>query len=302
MYDDTPSNISGSDDTEAWAVITTKDEGEVIEGGGVEEGDITNGNVMHVKVGGKWEKVNLTVVKKLNEHCRRWKGRDEGKEGQGMNALREIEPFKDVAMREVEKIRNGLSGVGMLTGKYTKVGDADVGSVASMLRMKETLEKDVVEGLWELKERTRNRKKLLEDMKEEQVKQVGKLREHISQLKDRVIENGRRYEGYVKQGKEIEGRSRAAMEACGELARGITNAEKGYFEQLKIWEGLGNRWEVEIGEMGRKGRRLEMGGERKIEELGEREEGMIRDLLKGQGVLGKKIEDVLKRNKYKGVE
>jgi hypothetical protein len=202
----------------------------------------------------------------------------------------------------VEKIRKGLCGVGMLTGKHTKVGDADVGSVASMLRMKESLEKDVVEGLWELKERTRNRKKLLEDMKEEQVKQVGKLREHISQLKDRVLENGRRYEGYVKQGKEIEGRSRAAMEACGELARGITNAEKGYFEQLKIWEGLGNRWEVEIGEMGRKGRRMEMGGERKIEELGEREEGMVRDLLKGQGVLVKKIEDVLKRNKHKGVE
>ncbi|GMI11397.1 hypothetical protein TrRE_jg10749 [Triparma retinervis] len=190
----------------------------------------------------------------------------------------------------------------MLTGSRTKVGDADVGSVASMLRMKEMLESDVVSALWELRERTRTRKKLLSEMQGSQAKQISALKLHISQLRDRAAENGARYERLVRRGREIAGRSGAAMEACGTLARGLTNAERGYFEQLKIWEGTGNRWEVEIGEMGRKGRRLEQGGERKMGDVGEREEGMIGDLLRGQGVLVKKIEESIKRTKAKAAE
>jgi len=259
-----------------------------------------------------------------------------------MDALKEITPFAEVANPLVEKVAKGLSGVGRLTGERTKVENADVGSVASMLRMKEMMEKEVVGGLWELRERTGNRVKLLGEMEEEQKKQVrgaqeersdgarrrmlitkpfwthfasrpsdisflshshyyllrlskiAKLKMHIQQLKSRVEENSGRYQTHLNKAQEIEERSGAALAACGELAKGLTNAEKGYFAQLKSWEGQTNRWEVELKELAREARKMEGGGKLRVE-LCEREEDMCEDLLRGQGVLVRKCEDATKR-------
>ena len=104
----------------------------------------------------------------------------------GMESLKNITPFAQVAAPLVERARTGLASCGKLVGGSTYIANADSKSVAVLHRIKKSLDEGVVAPLEELAVRTEMRKEVLEEIQQTNMKYRLLLKQSILALQKSV--------------------------------------------------------------------------------------------------------------------
>ena len=177
------------------------------------------------------------------------KSRDFSSADEALKAMEATPPLHELLLPLIEKVKDGLAGMGKIVGARTAQKDINPGLLAAAISVKERCDKEVVLPLEEMNQITASRLKELKDMYKSQLSQVSALQETIALLKDRSNTTSEKMEVAESNATLLAQRSRALLQASQDLRPTVTDAELEYFQLLKRVKAKCEKWEENIREL-----------------------------------------------------
>ncbi|GMH96405.1 hypothetical protein TrVE_jg1494 [Triparma verrucosa] len=183
-----------------------------------------------------------------------------------------------------------------LSGTVTPLTSLTVETVSMFLAQKESFDV-TVSNLMELKHRTHNREATLGKIKEENEKQIQVLMKAAEELLARKAKSDALFTQIKTFQEALLQRSTMILAASRSLSSNLTSSEKHFHSQLRQWSSHTSNLEIEVNQMRSKTQSLrDLGREEKVQ-LNEGQKEMCEDLVRGEGVLIKKVEECVERIK-----
>jgi len=255
---------------------------------------------------GSMEVVNLTSAQYLHRAATMSKATKSLVKSQ---AIESIPPFIENIAPLLRNIQVSFSSTGKMTGSKTHPKDVGPTDAAFVLETTQKLQKDIVEPLHELHDKTESHKKALFVLYQSQKKKLETLKSMMEKVKQNHEKSLSKFKAINKNASDLKIRSASILEASRSTNPKISQAEYDYFTQLKRWELQTNKWGDRLESIQNKVKTMQENQQNHFFEsksddddngeyqcflnLSEQQKQMCSDLLYGQELLLKKSKGML---------
>lgn len=165
---------------------------------------------------------------------------------QELTILSEHPPLIDSARPLIEKVIDGLQGMGKVVGSATSPYDITPEILAASLDVKEQCDKSVILPLVELNEHVNIRRRVIASMFNDQVKHIRELKENLQKLKLGQASIKEKVEIVTANAESLAARSSSVLQSAGDLMPTITQSEHDYFRELQRLDEKTRQWEATL--------------------------------------------------------
>ena len=166
---------------------------------------------------------------------------------EALQAMESTPPLHEVLAPYIDKINQGLAGMGKIVGGSTAQQDITPSTLGIVISVKERCEKEIVLPLQEMDKIAAFRFTELKEMYTSQLQQMAALKDTIELLKDRMKTTNEKIEVAEQNSTLLAQRSSRLLQACSDLRPTVTTAESEYFALLHRMKVKCDTWEKSIG-------------------------------------------------------
>lgn len=166
---------------------------------------------------------------------------------EALKAMESTPPLHELLSPLIDKVNQGLAGMGKIVGGKTAQQDITPSTLATVINVKQRCETEIVLPLQEMDKIASSRLKELKEMYKSQLQQMAALKETIALLKDRMKTTSEKMEVAENNSTLLAQRSGRLLQACNDLRPTVTTAETEYFALLQRMKAKCDTWEQAIG-------------------------------------------------------